>query len=119
VNNAEEVVAAIRKMEGLHQLYIVGRGYESGSPLTVGLQEWAECPELGPIGDVLVSSEFTKTVSVLVVQQYVIKGELTGAAAISAAHQTQRHSTASNANQRISMGLPPQRGAAAAFGISR
>jgi hypothetical protein len=96
-------VAVIRKMVGLHQLYSVSRVYEnnSGSPLTVGLQEWAECRELGPIGDVLVSSEFTMTVSVLVVQQYVIKGEPTGAVATSAAHQKQRHSTASNANKRI------------------
>ncbi|GJN14749.1 hypothetical protein PR202_gb01606 [Eleusine coracana subsp. coracana] len=31
-----------------------------------------ESPELGPIGDLLVSSEFSKTASVLVMQQYVI-----------------------------------------------
>lgn len=137
MNNAEQVITAIRQMESLHQLYIVGRGYEnsSGTPLTAGLQEWAECPELGPIGDVLVSSEFTKTVSVLVIQQYVVKGEPIGAASSSAVYQTQRHSTANNANQRISigqrhstatnanqrisLGLQTQRGSSAAFSISR
>jgi len=31
-----------------------------------------DSPELGPIGDLLVSSEFSKMVSVLVMQQYVI-----------------------------------------------
>lgn len=118
MNNAEEIMAAIRQMESLHQLYVVGRGHEniSGNPLTAGLRNWADCPELGPIGDVLASSDFTKTVSVLVVQQYVTEASV----ASPATHQTHRHSTANNSpNQRMSVGIENQRTVPAAFGISR
>lgn len=71
VNNGEETVAAIRGMDNVHDLYIVGRGQGQISPLTAGLTDWSECPELGAIGDVLASSDFAATVSVLVIQQYV------------------------------------------------
>ncbi|CAL9754243.1 unnamed protein product [Musa acuminata subsp. burmannicoides] len=68
-NNAEETVAVIRSMEGIHDLYVVGKGGGSSSPLTEGLTEWCECPELGPIGDMLASNDFNANASVLVVQQ--------------------------------------------------
>ncbi|KAK3211716.1 hypothetical protein Dsin_016422 [Dipteronia sinensis] len=71
VSNGEETVAAIRTMDNLHDLFIVGRGQGMISPLTAGLTDWSECPELGAIGDLLASSDFAATVSVLVVQQYV------------------------------------------------
>lgn len=74
VNNGEETVAAIRTMDSVHDLFIVGRGQGMGSPLTAGLTDWSECPELGAIGDLLASSDFAATVSVLVVQQYVGAG---------------------------------------------
>ncbi|KAJ0097095.1 hypothetical protein Patl1_27971 [Pistacia atlantica] len=70
-NNGEETVAAIRSMDTAHDLFIVGRGQGMTSPLTAGLTDWSECPELGAIGDLLASSDFAATVSVLVVQQYV------------------------------------------------
>ncbi|XP_044497801.1 cation/H(+) antiporter 15-like [Mangifera indica] len=70
-NNGEETVAAIRAMDTAHDLFIVGRGQGMSSPLTAGLTDWSECPELGAIGDLLASSDFAATVSVLVVQQYV------------------------------------------------
>ncbi|KAJ4977367.1 hypothetical protein NE237_002473 [Protea cynaroides] len=70
VNNGEETVAAIRAMDNAYDLYIVGRGQGLISPLTAGLTDWSECPELGAIGDLLSSSDFAATVSVLVVQQY-------------------------------------------------
>lgn len=71
VNNGEETVAAIRSVDDAHDLFIVGRGQGMVSPLTAGLTDWSECPELGAIGDLLASSDFTATVSVLVIQQYV------------------------------------------------
>lgn len=71
VNNGEETVAAIRSIDSSHDLIIVGRGQGMISPLTAGLTDWSECPELGAIGDLLASSDFAATVSVLVVQQYV------------------------------------------------
>lgn len=74
VNNGEETVAAIRAIDGVHDLFIVGRGQGKISPLTAGLTDWSECPELGAIGDLLASSDFAATVSVLVVQQYTGRG---------------------------------------------
>ncbi|KAB1208212.1 Cation/H(+) antiporter 15 [Morella rubra] len=74
VNNGEETVAVIRSMDNVHDLFIVGRGQGMISPLTAGLTDWSECPELGAIGDLLASSDFAATVSVLVVQQYIGMG---------------------------------------------
>ncbi|KAL1549020.1 Cation/H(+) antiporter 15 [Salvia divinorum] len=71
VNNGEETVAAIRSIDVIHDLFLVGRGEGQTSPLTAGLTDWSECPELGAIGDLLASSDFAATCSVLVVQQYV------------------------------------------------
>ncbi|KAF9596866.1 hypothetical protein IFM89_013914, partial [Coptis chinensis] len=76
VNNGEETVATIRSIDNIHDLYIVGRGQGMVTPLTAGLTDWSECPELGAIGDLLSSSDFAATVSVLVVQQYVGSGPL-------------------------------------------
>lgn len=68
-------MSTIRKMESRHELFIVGRSYKNASTeLTTGLKEWIDCPELGPIGDILVSSDFSMVVSVLVIQQYVPEG---------------------------------------------
>lgn len=77
LSNGEETVAAIRSMDNQHDLFIVGRGEGMVSPLTAGLTDWSECPELGAIGDLLASSDFAATVSVLVVQQYVGLGPQT------------------------------------------
>ncbi|KAK7289903.1 hypothetical protein RIF29_03930 [Crotalaria pallida] len=57
----------IRTMEGKYNLVIVGRHHVPDSPCTLGLTEWCEIPELGPVGNLLASSDFT--FSVLVVQQ--------------------------------------------------
>ncbi|KAL0926895.1 hypothetical protein M5K25_003148 [Dendrobium thyrsiflorum] len=68
---AEDTVAALRSLvDGRHDLYIVGMESGAGSPLTAGLTDWSECPELGPIGDLLASPDFGVPVtSVLVMQQ--------------------------------------------------
>ncbi|XP_051137006.1 cation/H(+) antiporter 15-like [Andrographis paniculata] len=70
VNHGEETVATIRSIDVVHDLFVVGRGRGRESPLTAGLTDWSECPELGAIGDLLASSDFAATYSVVVVQQY-------------------------------------------------
>ncbi|KAK6781900.1 hypothetical protein RDI58_019696 [Solanum bulbocastanum] len=72
LNDVEEAVQAIKLMDQHnYDLYIVGKGRGVVSPLTAGLVDWCDCPELGAIGDLLVTSEFDSTFSVLVMQQYV------------------------------------------------
>ncbi|XP_058080701.1 cation/H(+) antiporter 15-like [Magnolia sinica] len=71
VNNAEETVEVVRGMDSNHDLFIVGRGQGMLSPLTVGLTDWSDCPELGAMGDLLASIDFAAMASVLVVQQYL------------------------------------------------
>lgn len=71
LNDEEETIKTIKSMdENKHDLYIVGRGRGMVSPLTSGLADWCDCPELGPIGDLLVTSEFESSFSVLIVQQH-------------------------------------------------
>jgi len=74
VINGEQTVSAIRSMDDIHDLFIVGRGQGMTSPLTSGLTDWSECPELGAIGDLLASSDLAATASVLIVQQYLGEG---------------------------------------------
>lgn len=72
LNDEEETVNAIKELDSnQYDLYMVGKGRGMMSPLTAGLADWCECPELGPIGDLLVTSEFESAFQILVVQQYV------------------------------------------------
>lgn len=81
--NAEETVEGLREMVNADQdLYIVGRSNESESPMLAGLTDWCECPELGPIGDLLSTSDFAATVSVLVLQQGMIAEDMAGPAPV-------------------------------------
>ncbi|CAA2976368.1 cation H(+) antiporter 15 [Olea europaea subsp. europaea] len=108
VNHGEETVAAIRSIDPIHDLFIVGRGQGMISPLTAGLTDWSECPELGAIGDLLASSDFASMYSVLVVQQYVgmdVHGDEFGAPG--SPHQQHDHFELSNMNRR-----PPPKGQA-------
>ncbi|XP_038704652.1 cation/H(+) antiporter 15-like [Tripterygium wilfordii] len=70
-NSGEETVATIKTMFHDFDMYIVGRGEGFISPLTSGLSEWSDCPELGPIGDIIVSSGFAQQATVFVIQQSV------------------------------------------------
>ncbi|KAA8521336.1 hypothetical protein F0562_012009 [Nyssa sinensis] len=110
VNNGEETVASIRSIDNIHDLFIVGRGQGMISPLTAGLTDWSECPELGAIGDLLASSDFAATVSVLVVQQYVGFGPQ-GDGLRTPDSPTQPHEQFNNFNQ-MNRRQPPPRGQA-------
>ncbi|XVF73575.1 hypothetical protein PTKIN_Ptkin12aG0213000 [Pterospermum kingtungense] len=70
VNSGDQIVLIIRSAYNDFDLYIVGRGYGMQSPLTYGLSEWNDCPELGVVGETLASADFlTSSGSVLVMQQ--------------------------------------------------
>ncbi|KAG1338085.1 cation/H(+) antiporter 15 [Cocos nucifera] len=70
VEDGEGTAAVVAEMSNKYDLLIVGRrnGYES-SPLTSGLSEWSEFPELGIIGDMLAVAHYERMVSIMVVQQ--------------------------------------------------
>ncbi|XP_030458702.2 cation/H(+) antiporter 1 [Syzygium oleosum] len=70
VNNGTQTVAALTEMGDMYTLFIVGRGRRGQSPMTTGMSDWEECPELGIVGDVLASSEFSINGSVLIIQQH-------------------------------------------------
>ncbi|KAF5475173.1 hypothetical protein F2P56_007008 [Juglans regia] len=103
VNNGEETVSAISAMDNSYDLYIVGKGTETTSPLTLGLSEWSENPELGAIGDVLVSSSFALNSSVLVVQKYGSGDHQNGGRLPS--YGTSRGEHFSSSRQRVMGGL--------------
>ncbi|CAJ1934249.1 unnamed protein product [Sphenostylis stenocarpa] len=76
--NASETFSTLRSFEGKYSLVIVGREGGANSVLTKGMNDWQQCPELGPIGDVLSGPDFSKSVSVLIIQQHKLRGELDG-----------------------------------------
>ncbi|KAK6155965.1 hypothetical protein DH2020_010213 [Rehmannia glutinosa] len=78
VDDEWQTFSTLRSLEGQYGLFIVGRGGRVNSVLTVGMNDWEECPELGPIGDILSASDFSVTTSVLIIQQHSLKGELDG-----------------------------------------
>ncbi|OVA12695.1 Cation/H+ exchanger [Macleaya cordata] len=70
VSDGVEFVAVIRSIESSFELLIVGRQHgEESSHLLHGFEEWNEYPELGIVGDMLVSCDTKSEGSVLVVQQ--------------------------------------------------
>ncbi|MED6121249.1 hypothetical protein PIB30_028197 [Stylosanthes scabra] len=78
LTNAAETFSTLRSLEGLYSLVIVGREGGVNSILTRGMNDWQQCPELGPIGDVLSGPDFSTNMSVLIIQQHRLKGELDG-----------------------------------------
>lgn len=72
VDNGAQTAMILRDMAEMYSMFIVGKGGgRVDSPLTTGMTDWEECPELGIVGDFLASSEFNISCSVLVVQQRV------------------------------------------------
>ncbi|KAE8720796.1 Cation/H(+) antiporter 28 [Hibiscus syriacus] len=76
--NSSETYITLRSLKGQYTLIIVGQGGRVNSILTLGLNDWQECPELGPIGDVLSGSGFECESSVLIIQQHRLKGQIDG-----------------------------------------
>lgn len=76
--NASETFSILKSFEGQYSLVIVGREGGVNSILTRGMNDWQQCPELGPIGDVLSGPDFAVTLSVLIIQQHRLKGEIDG-----------------------------------------
>ncbi|KAL2238401.1 UNVERIFIED_CONTAM: Cation/H(+) antiporter 15 [Sesamum indicum] len=69
VKDSFGVVSVIRRMTSCFDLILVGRQHNNDSPLLAGISDFNEFPELGCLGDMIVSSDPTRKVSVLVVQQ--------------------------------------------------
>lgn len=76
--SSSETYSTLKSLEGQYALIIVGRGGKVNSVLTFGMNDWQQCPELGPIGDILSGSEFSVRTSVLIIHQHNLKGELDG-----------------------------------------
>nr|DAD41759.1 TPA_asm: hypothetical protein HUJ06_016082 [Nelumbo nucifera] len=70
VENGAETVKALGDMKDMFSLFIVGKGGTGHSPLTTGMSDWEECPELGAVGDLLASPDFGISGSVIVIQQH-------------------------------------------------
>ncbi|XP_041019035.1 cation/H(+) antiporter 3-like [Juglans microcarpa x Juglans regia] len=69
LKDGTETATMLRELIDNYDLCIVGRRYNVESPLTTCLEEWSEFPELGVMGDMLASTDFSGRCSVLVVQQ--------------------------------------------------
>ncbi|PPR80406.1 hypothetical protein GOBAR_AA40305 [Gossypium barbadense] len=69
VNSGDQIVSAISSEFYDFELYVVGRGHGYTSQLTAGLSTWSEFPELGVMGETLISMNLETPASVLVVQQ--------------------------------------------------
>lgn len=67
VRNGGETVAVISEFSRCN-LFVVGRMPDG--VLALSLNRRSECPELGPLGSLLTSPDFSTMASVLVVQQY-------------------------------------------------
>ncbi|KAL5824614.1 hypothetical protein ACOSQ3_020677 [Xanthoceras sorbifolium] len=69
VADGPETATIIHNMVNEYDMIIVGRRNNEESQQTTGLKEWSECPELGVLGDLLASIDYSGRCSVLVVQQ--------------------------------------------------
>ncbi|KAG5539588.1 hypothetical protein RHGRI_019954 [Rhododendron griersonianum] len=89
VRNGAEAVEAIRELSRCN-MFLVGRIPEG--ELVASLNGKRECPELGPVGSLLISPDFSTTASVLVVQQYRSKLSLESLASLRVRDSPERDS---------------------------
>jgi hypothetical protein len=78
VSNGPETITALSSMAGMYSLFIVGKGGHYLSTIIMGIRDWEECPELGPIGDLLASDDFMDSGSVLIMQQHKVTKKKSG-----------------------------------------
>ncbi|KAL5974747.1 hypothetical protein ACLOJK_031418 [Asimina triloba] len=72
LEDGEELLNAMRSMDVVYDMIVVGRRQWANAELLGGLSLWTENPELGPLGDLCSSSDFFGgTASVLVMQQQI------------------------------------------------
>ncbi|KAL9663205.1 hypothetical protein QQ045_028044 [Rhodiola kirilowii] len=77
--NSAETLSTLQSLGSQYELIIVGKGGgRVNSVLTIGMRDWEQCPELGPIGDILSSTHFSQAGSVLIIQQHDQKGGIAG-----------------------------------------
>ncbi|EOA37645.1 hypothetical protein CARUB_v10012128mg [Capsella rubella] len=69
VNDGSDTSTLLLSIANSFDLFVVGRSAGVGTDVTSALSEWTEFHELGVIGDLLISKDFPRRGSVLVVQQ--------------------------------------------------
>ncbi|MCD9646767.1 hypothetical protein HAX54_036924 [Datura stramonium] len=75
VKDGAETALIIHAMEEAFDLIMVGRRHRDDLQQLLGLNEWNDLPELGPVGDMLAAAEINRPVSVLVVQHQIVKSK--------------------------------------------
>ncbi|RLN07147.1 cation/H(+) antiporter 1-like [Panicum miliaceum] len=77
VSNGAETVTALSSMVGTCSLFVVGNGGKAGGDRGVMTSDMGdldeECPELGPVGELLASDDMVGCGSVLVLQQHKVR----------------------------------------------
>ncbi|KAJ6357487.1 hypothetical protein OIU78_005354 [Salix suchowensis] len=73
VRDGADTSSIIKSMVGGYDLIMAGRCHQTEPQALSGLSEWMDLQELGPIGDLLSSEDITSSISVLVVQQQIMK----------------------------------------------
>ncbi|KAG8380912.1 hypothetical protein BUALT_Bualt06G0066000 [Buddleja alternifolia] len=73
VKDGAETALLIHAMEEAFDLIMVGRRHKDDTPQLLGLNEWNDIPELGPIRDMLAAPDLSLHVSVLVMQHQTLK----------------------------------------------
>ncbi|KAJ0076330.1 hypothetical protein Patl1_34004 [Pistacia atlantica] len=69
VSGGPESATMLHALVHEFSLMIVGRRVDLESQQTSGLKEWSEFPELGALGDLLASADYSSRCSILIVQQ--------------------------------------------------